>query len=259
MESRMVEINTFADNKLVLPEKIKDWEKNRHLRVSKSLRGSSNSSAGLIQSDSGLEEQKRELAYFKIAMGEEEIRKRLRLHLELSRIFLNILSFLSFGKRKFSVVEIVMNGVDLSPSEFIRRSYIMQNEGTEYNVMRLKSCADHYILGMIKDGVQEVIETTGGSPLPIQFFIRYDDEEGMKSKMDPSYDLQLVGVARTKNGTILGAIRHQVRKESNGLRLQALVEFPVLIPDYMIKQHQYHLMCEFNNWVRDVINMDPTV
>ncbi|CAO3631649.1 unnamed protein product [Mucor hiemalis] len=126
---------------------------------------------------------------------------------------MNILAFLSFGKRKFSIVEIAINDIDLSTDEFFKRwNLIMEGEGVKYNEMRIKSCADHYIINT-RNGVQEVIETTGGSPFPTQFFIRYGDEEGMKSKMDPFYDMQMVGVARSKYGTVIGGVRHQMRKD----------------------------------------------
>lgn len=241
----MVEINTFADNKLIPPEKIKQWETSRLLHVSKFLRGSSDPTARLKQADFDLEDQKQKLAEFKFALGEEEIRKRLGFTLRLTSLAMSIISFLSFGKRKYSIVELAIIGVDFSTEEFFRRwNLLMEGKDVKYDEMRIKSCADHYII-KTKDGVQEVIETTGGSPFPTQFFIRYDDEEGMKSKMDSSYDSQMVGVARTINGTVIGGVRHQLRKESDGLRLKALVEFPVLTADYMIKQHQYHLMCEF--------------
>ncbi|KAF8942679.1 hypothetical protein BGZ46_006707, partial [Entomortierella lignicola] len=170
-----------------------------------------------------------------------------------------IVNFLSFGRRKYSVVEIAISGVDIKAAAFLEKlNHIMLNEGLEYSKMRLMACPDHYLIVNTGENTQEVIETTGGSPFPTQFYIRYGDDEGMRSQRDPTYDEQLFGVARTKSGTVIGGVRHQIRNESNGLRLKLLVEFPALIFNWMIRQHQAHLMCEFNNWVEDVLAMHST-
>ncbi|KAG0269801.1 hypothetical protein BGZ95_001903 [Linnemannia exigua] len=50
------------------------------------------------------------------------------------------------------------------------------------------------------ENIQEVIETTSGSPIPTQFYIRYGDAEGLRSPKDPTYDVQMFdNVRRTKN------------------------------------------------------------
>jgi hypothetical protein len=134
-------------------------------------------------------------------------------------------------------------------------NHIMLNEGEEFSKMRLMACPDHYLIANTGGNTQEVIETTGGSPFPTQFYICYGDATGLLSQMDPAFDVQLFGVARTRGGTVIGGVRHQIRKESDGLRLRLLVEFPALVLNWMIRQHQLHLMCEFNNWVRDVLAM----
>ncbi|KAF9539340.1 hypothetical protein EC957_005530 [Mortierella hygrophila] len=201
-----------------------------------------------------MDEQRKSLAELKIRMGEDQVRKKLGFYLGLSQFVMKIASFLSFGRRKYSVVEVAVSGVDLEPSAFLDElTHIMMSEGTEYSKMRLMACPDHYLVANIGENTQEVIETTGGSPLPTQFFIRYGDAKGLRSQKDPTYDVQLFGVARTKDGTVIGGVRHQIRKESDGLRMKLLVEFPALIPSWMIRQHQAHLMCEFNNWIRDVL------
>lgn len=249
-----MQINTYVDGKEVPYETIIQWEAKRLAQVAKFV----HRLLGIKQQHGAqaMGEQRNSLADLKMKMGEDQIRKKLGFYLGLSQVVMKIGSFLSFGRRKYSVVEVAVSGVDLEPSAFLDGlNHIMLDDGAEYNRMRLKACPDHYLVANIGENTQEVIETTGGSPFPTQFYIRYDDTEGLRSQKDPTYDVQLFGVARTKSGTVIGGVRHQIRKESNGLRLKLLVEFPALTPNWMIRQHQAHLMCEFNNWVNDVLAM----
>ncbi|KAG0012681.1 hypothetical protein BGZ81_001435 [Podila clonocystis] len=254
----MVEINTFADGKFVPYDTIQQWEANRLASVNgffvHRLLGLSIGD----RQDSTMDEQRQELAELKCKLGDDKVHHILRLYLALAQVMMIIVSFLSFGRRKFSIVEMVITGTDMDPATFLTRlECLFLNGADEYKMMRLKSCPDHYLISMTNDNTMEIIETTGGSPLPTQFFFRQGDEEGMRSKRDPTYDVQMHGAARSKSGTIIGALRHQIRKEPNGdgLRAKLLIEFPSLMPNYMIRQHQAHLMCEFNHWFRDVLAM----
>ncbi|KAG0310739.1 hypothetical protein BGZ99_000171 [Dissophora globulifera] len=250
----MVQINTYANGKLVPYETIRLWEAKRLAHVVDSVHRELG-----IQQQLGaqtMDEKRRRLAELKIEMGEDKVRKMLSFSLGLSQLVMNIASFLSFGKRKYSVVEIAISGVDLEPSAFLNKlNHIMLDDGEEYSKMRLMACPDHYLIVNTGGNTQEVIETTGGSPFPTQFYICYGDSTDLRSQKDPTCDVQMFGVASTKNGTVVGGVRHQIRKESNGLRLKLLVEFPVLILNWMVRQHQVHLMCEFNNWIRDVLEL----
>lgn len=116
----MVEINTFADNKLIPPDKIKQWETIRLLHVSKFLRGSSDPIARLKQADFDIEGQKQKLAEFKFALGEEEIRKRLGFALRSTLLALSTISFLSFGKRKIVLWKLPLEVSILAPKSFWR-------------------------------------------------------------------------------------------------------------------------------------------
>ncbi|ORX76563.1 hypothetical protein K493DRAFT_321539 [Basidiobolus meristosporus CBS 931.73] len=254
--TEQTEIKTYADGKLVPYENIRKWEAKRVTHVTSLVHRLLNLEQK--SSDQHLDEQRNSLAEMKIEAGKDKLRKKLGFYLGLSQLVMQIASFLSFGRRKYSVVEIAVSGVVVEPSEFLDKlNHIMLNDDLEYDKMRLMACPDHYLIANTGENTQEVIETTGGSPFPTQFFIRYGDAEGLCSEKDPTYDEQMFGVARTKNGAVIGGVRHQIRKESDGLRLKLLVEFPALVPGWMIRQHQTHLMCEFNNWVRDVLKM-PT-
>lgn len=258
----MVEINSYANGKLVPYDTIREWEMQRLARVDDFfvhglLRQNDDAAAHTI------DEQRQSLAELKIKLDDDKVRKALGFYLGLSQVLLLIVSFLSFGRRKFSVVEITISGdggkggVDMDAATFLSRlERIFTDDGEEYKMMVLKACPDHYLIGMTDDNTMEIIETTGGSPFPAQFFFRPGDDEGLLSRKDPTYDVQMFGACRTKSGTVFGGIRHQVRKESDGgLRVKLAIEFPGLAPNYLIRQHQKHLLCEFNSWVRDVLAM----
>ncbi|KAF9173568.1 hypothetical protein BGX21_004003 [Mortierella sp. AD011] len=248
----MVEINTYADGKVVPYKTINEWEAKRLTHATNFVRRQLGMKEPLgVQT---MDEQRSRLAEMKIEMGEDKVRKMLGFYLGFSQFMIEIVSFLSFGRRKYSVVEVTVSDVDISPSAFYDKLiHIMMDDSVEYSRMRLMACPDHYLLANAGENTQEVIETTGGSPLPIQFYICNGDSEGLRSQKDSTYDVQFFGVARTKRGTPIGGVRHQIRQEVNGLRLKLLVEFPVLIPNWMIRQHQKHLMCEFGHWIRDVL------
>ncbi|KAF9969278.1 hypothetical protein BGZ73_008461 [Actinomortierella ambigua] len=210
------------------------------------------------QQGATLDDQRQRLAEIKCQLGDDKVRQTLGTYLALSQVMTNVVSFLSFGRRKFSIVEIVISGTDMDAATFLTTlESIFFSHTDESKMMRLNACPDHYAMGLTKDNTLEIIETTGGSPLPAQIFFRKGDETGMLSKRDPTYEVQMHGAARSKNGRVIGGIRHQIRKEPNGagLRVRLLIEFPILMPDYMIRHHQSHLMCEFNHWFRDVLDM----
>lgn len=48
---------------------------------------------------------------------------------------------------------------------------LMFGQNKEYDFINLLACPDHYALRPLGDSRLEVIETTGGSPFPIQFLL----------------------------------------------------------------------------------------
>ncbi|CAO3608061.1 unnamed protein product [Cunninghamella blakesleeana] len=243
----MVKVNSYANGKLFSKETVTQWELKRLEQVSKWFEVKAEENKHILRNN---------LTEIKLAIGDNELRNKLKFYLMISSFISSIVSFLSFGKRAFSIVEIVIEDTELKPKEFINKlNLILMDNSIKYNKMKLMACPDHYLILTTGETTQEVIETTGGSPFPSQFFITYGDGEGLQSKKDPDYDEQIFGVARTKGGTVIGGVRHQVKKEANGLRVKLLVEFPSLVRPEMIKEHQMHLMCEFNNWINDILQM----
>ncbi|MFB7828695.1 hypothetical protein [Streptomyces hydrogenans] len=109
---------------------------------------------------------------------------------------------------------------------------------------------DHFLITSPRAGVQEVLEVTGGAMLASQFFIDYADNTSLPIPRDPLYPVQTAGWARISDGTKIGAVRHQLRDNpQGGFTAQLAVSFPAALPPWMFTEHQWHLACEFSNWV----------
>jgi hypothetical protein len=122
---------------------------------------------------------------------------------------------------------------------------IMSNDETPL----IAACPDHWISRSHPDGRQEVIETTGGSPMPVRMFFDDSDLSTLRTAPDPAFPVQWTAVARTSKGTPIGGIRHQFRDEAQGFRVRLTVEFPAGTLPHMIRAHRWHLACEFSNWL----------
>ncbi|MFJ6423908.1 hypothetical protein [Streptomyces hydrogenans] len=118
---------------------------------------------------------------------------------------------------------------------------------------------DHYLISSPRAGAQEVVEVTGGAMLAAQFFIDYTDTAGVPIAKDPLYPVQTSGWARTSDGTKIGAVRHQFRDNpGGGFSAKLAVAFPATLPPWMFSEHQWHLACEFSNWVTGYITSTQT-
>ncbi|MFC7791019.1 hypothetical protein [Streptomyces cinereoruber] len=109
---------------------------------------------------------------------------------------------------------------------------------------------DHFLITSPRQGAQEVLEVTGGAMLASQFFIDYADNSNVPIPRDPICPVQTAGWARTSDGARIGAVRHQFRDNpQGGFTAQLAVCFPAALPPWMFTEHQWHLACEFSNWV----------
>ena len=146
--------------------------------------------------------------------------------------------------RRTSIVEIdVAAGTAAEFVEFFEAASTSSDEAP-----MLRACPDHFVIRDSPQG-QQVLETTGGSPLAALFTIDYDDVSSLVTAPDPAYPLQLAGVARASDGTAIGGVRHQFRDTSIGFRARLTVEFPLPTMPTMVSGHRWHLACEFSNWI----------
>lgn len=125
----------------------------------------------------------------------------------------------------------------------------MSTERPDYELSMLAANPDHFLITTTPTGQQEVIETTGGSPLPSRFLIDYQDLASLQTALDPTCGADASGVARAESGLPIGGVRHQFRDTDAGFHAHLIVEFPRLLPSRLVRQHQWHLAVEFSNWI----------
>lgn len=248
----MIEINGE-----VLPkEKIDEWELHRIKKEYQFLKrkGFEFDPTFLVNlQNKNIEELRTSLGKMKASYDPETFRKLLKRKYEFGNFISKLVVKLT-KKRKYSITEFVISNSNKSPEEVMENiEKIMLENTKEHLYMNLATNPDHFVLLSTEENVQEVLEITGGSPFPNRFFAHYGDETGLTSKLGDGFLVQAAGAAKLEDGTIIGGVRHQIKKEGNNLRFRALVEFPSLLPNYMIRQHQYHLACEFRQWLGYVI------
>lgn len=187
------------------------------------------------------------LTTLKINMSYEEIISSIKSKLVLGEIGMKLATLFFKNKRRNAITTIYTSGIKAEKFTKIIDSLMIENK-QEYRKANLAACPDHYVL-KASDGILEVIETTGNMPVPTQFFITFGDETGLKEPRNPTYPYQSTGIAKLKDGTIIGGVRHQFRDTEHGLEVRTLVEFPFVCPKTIIKEHQKHLAVEWSNWI----------
>jgi hypothetical protein len=115
----------------------------------------------------------------------------------------------------------------------------------------LAAAPDHWVLRKRDDGIQQVIETTGGSPLASRIFLDESEVGPISTPADPTFPVQWVAFGRARlDGPPAGALRHQFRDEpGGGFTARLTIEFPRVTPGRFVRAHRWHLACEFSNWI----------
>ena len=160
---------------------------------------------------------------------------------------MKIATILSGNKRRAAITTIFADGITAEKFNIII-DFLMLEDSPECRKINLAACPDHYVLRPFGETL-EVIETTGNIPVPTQFFITFNDERGLKEPRNLNYPYQSTGIAKLKDGTLVGGVRHQFRDTQSGIEVRTLVEFPNLCPKTVIKEHQKHLAAEWSYWI----------
>ena len=196
-----------------------------------------------------------ELVKVKMDLGFDRLRRVLERRCQIGDKVSGFAAKFARGKRKFSITEIYVPHSKLTPEEVMNRiTEVMMEQSDAHDKINIGANPDHYVLLGLTPTIQEVLEITGGSPLPTHFYAHYGDTTGLQSRKSTDYPVELAGAAKDKNGNIIGGMRHQVKKENDGFRFKALVEFPSMVPDSMVKAHQWHLACEFGHWISAILD-----
>jgi hypothetical protein len=185
----------------------------------------------------------------KLALGPDEISARLKNGTRLAELVARGEAGVS-KRRRLCVADLHVGGG--TAKRFV--DAFERWSGTSDEEAMLRACPDHFVIRTRADGRQEVLETTGGSPLPSLFLIDYDDVSSLVTQADPQFPYQIAGVARASNGVAIGGVRHQFRDTDDGFHARLTVEFPLPTMGRMVAGHRWHLACEFSNWIEAAVH-----
>jgi hypothetical protein len=246
----------YVDGKELPQDSIDDWELRRSRIVARFLKSEFGVTLppGIADENgaSSIASIRAALTQAKLGLESAQVRRSLGSRIAFSTLLVKVLGILSFRHRKAAVVEIVCEGA--AAKDIVERvGDLFLTNSPRNRELNMLGSPDHYVLEAHDDRIQEIIETTGGAPAQSQVFVNYDDESEVHFPKDPAFPLQMAGVARLKDGTSVGGIRHQYRDEGNGFRAKIADEFPALFPRCLVRAHQLHLACEFGIWYRTLL------
>jgi hypothetical protein len=237
-----IDLEIFIEGERIAPDRVANWERGSAAKALRKLRAPSESQ--------DLQLLRRKLLERKHGLGHDGIRSLLRHELALSDMAARLIAWLSRGRRRYCVIEIVSPAG--TAAEFA--NWFAEVARLDREDVMIAALPEHYLIATDAAGRQEVIETNGGAPMAARFFVDYADLSSLRSKADSEYPVQVAGVARAPNGAAIGGVRHQFRNEGAGFRSKLTVEFPLLIMPSVVTGHRWHLACEFSNWIHAAIS-----
>lgn len=217
-----------------------EWEAKRLKVVLKFL------GAPVAETETDVDELRRRLYELKRIIGPSTLERRVAMRTRVGNAVSAAAAKAAKGERVASsiTVRVPSGSAEVFADWFTAESALVDSDAM------LAACPDHYFIGEDSRGRQKVIETTGGSPLPTGFFIDYGDIFSLSTPASPEYPIQIAGVARTAGGYPIGGVRHQFRDlPGGGFESWNTVEFPKNVGRRLVEGHQWHLACEFGNWI----------
>ncbi|MFD6394314.1 hypothetical protein ACWF9G_29890 [Nocardia sp. NPDC055029] len=248
-------LRTFIDGQVVDQAEVVEWERRRlSVAAARLRRDYVGLLAGELDSllarfEVGVDDipaARAALARARLAIGQNGLRELLAGELVASEAAARTGVAASGGHWQYSITEIASDrGTAQGFLDWFGRARVADDRAVWTD-----ACPDHYIIATLPDGRQEVVEVTGGAMLASQFFVDYTDTARVMVPSDPAFPLTASGVASLSDGFVIGGVRHQFRDEpGGGFRSQLKVAFPAALPGLYIAEHQWHLACEFGNWI----------
>ena len=219
---------------------VREWERRRASKVARRFE---------MDADLPLDQLGERIVEHKLEIGHAGIAELLRRELPASAAIAKAGSAVSRGRRRSCAIDLAC---EQGEAEAMPAWYADSMAANDERPL-LAACPDHYLSRTNSDGSQEVIETTGGSPLAVRMFFDDLDTDSITTPADSAFPTQWVSVARTAEGKPIGGVRHQFRDEiGGGFHARLTVEFPLTTMPHMIAAHRWHLACEFSNWIEIV-------
>jgi hypothetical protein len=235
----VLDITAVLGNSSLSRDEVLEWEGRRAAVVFKKL--------GMGVPPDGVAARREALVAKKLELGHAEIERRLARQIAGATRLSRVMSTLSRGGRRLCIVE--LRGVGAS-AEAVPAFYGAAMDSGDEGPL-LAASPDHWMLRKRDDGIQQVIETTGGSPLASCIYLDENEVGTISTPADPSFPVQWVAFGRARlGGPPAGALRHQFRDEPGGAFTARLtIEFPRVTPARLVNAHRWHLACEFSNWI----------
>jgi len=238
MSAATLPITASIGGRLVSRSEVLAWEARRASKVLRKL--------GLGGRPMDIAAQRDALVAAKLELGHAEIERRLSRELRWSERLTGAVSALSRGRRRVCSIELACED---GSAEGVPRWYLDAMESGDEAALLL-GCPDHYVLRLRGDGLQEVVETTGGAPLATRILLDPSQVPDLRTAADPDFPVQWVAAGGIRPGATVGGLRHQFRDEpGGGFRARLTVELPATVPPHLIRAHRWHLACEFSNWI----------
>lgn len=240
-----LDIVAVIDGRSVSRQEVLAWEARRAAKVCGKLG---------ISATGDLTTMRKALVARKLELGQEALERQLGRELRLSAWGGRVVAGVSRGRRRLCTIELRGSG---GSAEAMPAYYKQAMEAGDEAAL-LAACPDHYVLRAAGKGRELVVETMGGSPLAAGIFLADAERSEMRTQADPSFPVQWVAVGRIgEGGPVAGAIRHQFRDGSDGFRARLTGEFPIATPPWLIREHRWHLACEFSNWIEAANDASP--
>ena len=235
----VLDITAVIGDRSVSRAEVLEWEGRRAAVVFKKL--------GMGVPPDDVAARREALVAKKLELGHAEIERRLARQIAQATRSSRVMSALSRGGRRLCVVE--LRGAGASAEAVPAFYKAAMDSGDEAPL--LAASPDHWMLRKRDDGIQQVIETTGGSPLASCIYLDENEVGTISTPADPSFPVQWVAFGRARlGGPPAGALRHQFRDEPGGAFTARLtIEFPRVTPARFVNAHRWHLACEFSNWI----------
>jgi hypothetical protein len=234
----VLDITATIGDRRVSRAEVLEWEGRRAAAVYKKL--------GMGTPPAEVAARREALVAKKLELGHAEIERRLARQMAMATRSSQVMSALSRGGRRLCTVELRGSGASAEAMPAFYKAAM--DSGDEAPL--LTASPDHWVLTKRDDGIQQVIETTGGSPLASRIFLDEDEVGPIDTPADPTFPVQWVAFGRARlTGPPSGALRHQFRDEPTGFTARLTIEFPRVTPARFVNAHRWHLACEFSNWI----------
>lgn len=249
-----IEIRADLGGRRIARDQVRAWESRRAAAVLEKLasRLGERALAELLPDrtmaellDAPLEVRRVALTELKIRLGHAGIYALLKRDLIVSERMARAGLALSRDRTEHSAIRLEVPGYSAERFAAWFENLVADNREAEM----VAACPDHYLLRGLPDGRQEVVETTGGSPMPARFLVDYTASDALTVPVDTRYPLQIAGHAVLDDGVVIGGVRHQFGEQDGTLKALLTVQFPATLPGRFIEQHRWHLAAEFSNWL----------